>query len=51
MWPNRQIRVLVPYAAGGSADNAARSNTEQQLADDLAFFGVLLKQLDIRLDQ
>ena len=29
VWPNRQIRVLVPYAAGGSADNAARSYTER----------------------
>ncbi len=26
----------MPYAAGGSADNAAHSYTEQQLADDLA---------------
>jgi tripartite-type tricarboxylate transporter receptor subunit TctC len=29
MWPNRPIKVLVPYAAGGSADNAARSYTDR----------------------
>lgn len=28
-WPNRSIKVLVPYAAGGSADNAARSYTDR----------------------
>ena len=28
-WPNRPIKVLVPYAAGGSADNAARSYTDR----------------------
>ena len=28
-WPSRPIKVLVPYAAGGSADNAARAYTER----------------------
>ena len=28
-WPTRPIKVLVPYAAGGSADNAARAYTDR----------------------
>ena len=31
-WPSRPIRVIVPYAPGGSTDNAARSFTERLTA-------------------